>query len=267
MNRVIGKRALVTGGGSGIGRAVAHALSREGARVLVTDRHADVADTVASELRALGAQSWSLPLDVTDETAWQHALGVVQHTFGGLDVLVNNAGIGGTKSLLATSLEDWRAVLSVNLDGVFLGTRTGIEAMRRRPDRPRSSDGSIINISSVLGLVGMAEAAPYCASKGGVRLLTKVAALEAAAEGWGVRVNSVHPGFIRTPMLDEGMRRIGEQSGTAPAAVAEAIALLHPLGRLGQSDEVAAAVLYLASDEAAFVTGSELVVDGGYSAR
>jgi len=264
MNRLQGKVALVTGGASGIGLAAAVALAQEGASVVVTDVDLAGAESAAG---ALGGRALGLRHDAGDERDWQQAISATLQEFGHLDVLVNNAGIGTTKSLLETSLADWRAVMRVNLDGVFLGTRFGIEAMRPLPSRPRQSSGSIINVSSVLGLVGMAEAAPYGASKGGVRSLTKAAALECAAKSWQVRVNSIHPGFIATPMVETSLQRFAKEFGTDVEVQRKGIADLHPLGRLGSAEEVAAAIVFLGSDEAAFVTGSELVVDGGYTAR
>ena len=267
MSRVAGKVAIVTGAGAGIGRATVLALALEGADVVATDIDLVAAERTAGEARGPGRGSIALGLDTGEESHWHRVVDATLARFGRIDVLVNNAGIGPTKSLLETTLADWRAVMRVNLDGVFLGTRIAMEAMRATPERPRPAPGSIVNISSVLGQVGLAETAPYCASKAGVRLLTKAVALESAAKGWNVRVNSVHPGFIWTPMLQVGVQRMEAQAGSTPEVMQAAIAAMHPLGRLGESDEVAAAVLYLASDESAFVTGSELTIDGGYSAR
>ena len=267
MPRVAGKIAVVTGAGAGIGRATVLALAREGADTVATDIDLVAAERTALEAGKLGRQALALDHDAGDESHWQRVIEATLSRFGRIDVLVNNAGIGPTKSLLETSLADWRAVMRVNLDGVFLGTRIALDAMRETADRPRKSSGSIINMSSVLGQVGLAETAPYCASKAGVRLLTKAAALESAAKGWSVRVNSVHPGFIWTPMLQAGVERMAVQAGSTPEAMKSAIAALHPLGRMGEAEEVAAAILYLASDESAFVTGSELTIDGGYTAH
>jgi Dehydrogenases with different specificities (related to short-chain alcohol dehydrogenases) len=176
--------------------------------------------------------------------------------FRRLDVVVNNAGVALAKNVEYTTLQEWRWLLSINLDGVFLGTRFGIVAMRE------ARSGSIINLSSIEGLVGDANLAAYNASKGGVRLFTKSAALHCARSGYNIRVNSVHPGYVLTPMV-EGY---AESSGDAEAA-RKALVALHPLGRLGEPDEIAYGVLYLASDESKFVTGSELVIDGGYTAQ
>src|SRR5271170_4182942 len=195
MARVSDKIALVTGAASGIGCAAALALAREGAHVVATDIDRERAEDVANEIRRGNRGAIAVKHDARVEPEWKAAVDAAVREFGRLDVLVNNAGIGPSKPLLETSLEDWHAVMRINLDGVFLGVRIGVEAMRATPSRPRRGPGSIINLSSILGLVGMAETAAYSASKGGVRLLTKSAALECAEKGYEVRINSVHPGF------------------------------------------------------------------------
>jgi NAD(P)-dependent dehydrogenase (short-subunit alcohol dehydrogenase family) len=213
-----------------------------------------------------GAKAIGLRHDVRDEDQWRAVFDAAQKSFGRPDVLVNNAGIGPSKPLLETSLEEFRAVTAINLDAVFLGCRFGVEAMRATEAEPRAASASIINLSSILGLVGMATTAAYSASKGGVRLLTKTVALEAAANKWEIRVNSVHPGFTWTPMVQESVRRMAGQTGGEAETTRAAIAGLHPLGRMGLPEEIASAILFLASDESAFMTGSEMVVDGGYTA-
>jgi NAD(P)-dependent dehydrogenase (short-subunit alcohol dehydrogenase family) len=267
MNRVRDRIALVTGAATGIGRSTALALAREGAAVCVTDVAAAGAEAVAAEARALGVRAIAARLDVTQESDWQSVLARIATELGPLDVLVNNAGVPGPPSLLETTLAQWRETLAVNLDGVFLGTKHGIEAMRALPDRPRTRTASIVNVCSVLGLVGFPSSSAYAASKGGVRSFTKTAAIEAAANGWQVRVNTVHPGFVETPMLTAGLPELARKSGTTPEAIRAAIEAMHPLGRLASPDEVANTIVYLASDESAFVTGTELVIDGGYTAR
>lgn len=253
MGRTEGKVALVTGAASGIGRATALLLAREGARIAAADVDADGAERAASEVAAAGGEALALRLDVTVEESWQSAIEQVVGRFGRLDVLVNNAGVGnGGLALRDTSLERWREILAVNLDGVFLGIRHAVPAMAE------GGGGSIVNISSIYGVVGARNAGAYCASKGGVTLLTKAAALECAADGSGVRVNSVHPGYIETPM-------------TAPRFAdpdfKEAMLRRHPIGRFGRPEDISAAVLWLASDESAFTTGAELIVDGGFTAQ
>lgn len=266
MARVTDKIALVTGAAAGIGRSAALALADEGAHVVATDIDLDGAEAVANEIRRANRGAIAVKHDVGREPEWKSAIDAAVTEFGRLDVLVNNAGIGPSKPLLETSLEDWRAVMRVNLDGVFLGIRMGVEAMRATPSRPRSGPGSIINLSSVLGLVGMAETAAYSASKGGVRLLTKSTALECAEKGYEVRINSIHPGFTWTPMVQSAVKRMA----TAEAdenAVRLSLTALHPLGRMGTAEDIAAAIVFLASDESSFMTGAELVIDGGYTAR
>ena len=267
MNRLTNKVAFVTGAAAGIGRAAVLALAREGAHVVATDIDLDGVSSVAHEIRALGVRALAIKHDVGDEAGWQAATDATLGEFGQLDVLVNNAGIGPTKSLLETSLADWHSVMRVNLDGVFLGIRVGVEAMRPLPSRPRQNLGSIINLSSVLGLVGLPEAAAYSASKGAVRLLTKTVALECAAKGWNVRVNSIHPGFIATPMIERSVVQLAAASDVDVETVRNELVALHPLGHMGAAEDVAAAIVYLASEESAFMTGSELVIDGGYTAR
>ncbi|WNG58252.1 glucose 1-dehydrogenase [Archangium gephyra] len=251
--RVEGKVALVTGAASGLGKAAAAMLVREGARVALTDRNEAGVRSVAETLGS-SARAWTL--DVTREQDWQRVVDEVVATFGRLDVVVNNAGIGVSKDIETLSLEEWRLVHAVNLDGVFLGCKHAIRGMRQS-----GAKGSIINISSVAGLVGVDTLPAYCSSKAGVRLLTKSVALHCARKGYGIRCNSVHPTFIETPMVD-GLASLGGDMAVGKAKLSRMI----PLGHLGEPDDVAYAVLYLASDESKLMTGSELVVDGGSTA-
>ncbi|MCA3435816.1 MAG: SDR family oxidoreductase [Rhodobacter sp.] len=259
--RLAGRTAIITGAAAGIGAATARAFAREGATLVLTDIDGAGAAALAAELGGIG-----LTHDVRDEAAWAAVMAQTQDRCGRPDVLVNNAGIGPSKPLLDTTLDDFRAVTAINLDGVFLGCRFGAAAMRATPEVPRDRAAAIINVSSILGLVGMAGTAAYSASKGGVRLLTKTIAIEAASKGWMIRVNSVHPGFTWTPMVQEAVVRISAQTGDGTEATQAGIAGLHPLGRMGTPEEIAAAILFLASDESSFMTGSELVADGGYTA-
>lgn len=249
MGRVENKIAIVTGAASGIGKGCARRLVAEGARVVCTDKDARGAD-VAAELGATFRQ-----LDVTDEAAWQRAVDDTIREFGRLEILVNAAGVAVWGDIERTTLEQWRFVNQVNAEGTFLGCRAALGAMK-------ATGGSIVNISSVAGLVADADAPAYCASKGAVRLLTKSVALHAARRGYNVRCNSVHPSFIDTPMVDGVVA-----ASRDPSKMRTLVEKAAPLGRLGDVDDVAAAVLYLASDESKFVTGAELVVDGGLTAR
>jgi 3(or 17)beta-hydroxysteroid dehydrogenase len=249
--RLSRKVALVSGGARGIGAATARLFAQEGARVVLGDLLEPEGRIVEVEIGAGGGEAAFVHLDVTSERDWDHAVAMAASRFGRLDILVNNAGIGGAGRLEDTTLEDWNRVMDVNAKGVFLGTKAAIPAMRR------AGAGSIVNISSQLGLVGMDDSSPqYQASKGAVRLLTKLTALQYAKER--IRANSVHPGPIVTPMT-AGRR--------ADPATRERMVSRIPLGRYGEADEVAYGVLYLASDEARFVTGSELVIDGGWTAQ
>jgi 3(or 17)beta-hydroxysteroid dehydrogenase len=252
MGRVDGKVAIVTGAASGIGRACARRLAEEGARVVAADRD-EAGGTQTAML--LGPPHMFVALDVTDEAAWPRIVDDVVRTFGRLDILVNAAGIVVVADIEHTTLEQWRAVNAVNGDGVFLGCREAFRAMRA------AGGGSIINVSSVAGLVGRGELAAYCASKGAVRLLTKSVALHGARNGANIRCNSVHPGVIDTPMFDALAAAAPD-----PVAARKRFAGWNPQGRVGEVDDVAHLVVYLASDESKFVTGAELVVDGGATA-
>jgi len=256
-SRMAGKVALVSGAGSGLGAETARRLAEEGATVAVTDLRPAAADAVSGQIRAAGGRAQSMMLDVVNESLWRRAIERTEREFGKLDVLVNNAGTAEGTWIHKLTLEQWRRVQSINLDGVFLGIKIAAEAMQR------AGGGSIVNISSVAGLVGIGRgASAYCASKGGVTLLTRAAALEFAELKRNIRVNSVHPGFMQTPML-EGVISASRDPDTARQAMIDG----EPLGRLGEPADIANAVLYLASDESKFVTGSQLVVDGGYYAR
>jgi NAD(P)-dependent dehydrogenase (short-subunit alcohol dehydrogenase family) len=250
MKRLEGRVALVTGAASGIGRATEVRMAEEGATVVVTDVQDEAGEQTAAAIRDRGGSASYLQLDVTDERGWATAVERVLAEHGRVDVLVNNAGMGDLATIEETSLADWERTIAVDQTGVFLGTKTCADALKA------SGHGSVINISSIFGTSGGFGASPaYHAAKGAVRTLTKNVALHWAAEA--VRVNSIHPGFIRTPILDQAR-------GTE---VWDAMTASTPLGRLGEPEEVAAAVAYLASDDASFVTGAELDVDGGYIAR
>ena len=255
MNRMDGKVAIVTGAAQGIGLATAQLLASEGASVALTDLKAAEGTRVAGEITSAGGEVRFWPLDTTDEPGISRVFAEVVDTFGHLDVLVNNAGIAGTsKPTHEITLEEWNRVISVNLNGVFLCTKHAIDHMKR------NGGGSIINLSSIYGLVGAADAPPYHAAKGGVRLMSKTDAMIYAPDH--IRVNSVHPGFIWTPMVEQFLSSQGDLE-----AGRRAIDQLHPIGHMGDPDDIAYGILYLASDESKFVTGGELVIDGGYTAR
>lgn len=255
MGRVQGKVALVTGAAKGIGQACALLLAKEGAKVVVSDLDRAAGEAVAAKIVADGGEALFIQQDVTDEASWPAAIAATEARFGALHVLVNNAGIAIPGNAVDCTLADWRKTLAVNLDAVFLGTKYAIPAMTGK-------SGSIINISSIEGIIADPNLASYNASKGGVRIFTKSAALHCGKAGLKVRVNSVHPGYIWTPMVEDYIRSIGDvDKGRA------ALDALHPIGHVGDAMDVAFGVLYLASDESKFVTGSELVIDGGYTAQ
>lgn len=251
--RVAGKVALVTGGGSGIGRASALALAREGAAVVVTDLNGDTAEQTAAQARAAGGQARALAQDTTDEARWIAVMASIRATERRLDIVLNNAGVsGGGKLLKDTTLADWRFVNAANVEGVYLGTRHAIAAMEAA-----GNGGSVINVSSIYGKVGAVGSVAYNASKGAVCVFSKGAALECGAAGNGVRVNTIHPGFIETGMTAARLANNATRTWTLDRT---------PIGRLGQPEDIANGVLYLASDESSFVTGAELVIDGGFTA-
>jgi len=264
MDRVKGKVAIITGGAGALGKAQALLLAKEGAKVVVTDIIEIEGKKVVEEIRREGGKAIFLRHDVTSEQGWKEVIEKTLSEFARLDVLVNNAGVIARKPIEETSLEEWRWVMSVNLDGVFLGTKHAIGAMKR------SGGGSIINISSVAGIVGMvAETSAYNASKGAVRLFTKASAIQCskAGHGYNIRVNSVHPGFILTPMLEKMIRTEVENTGCSYEEAKKKREDWSPMGRLGDPEDVAYGVLYLASDESKYMTGAELVIDGGFTAQ
>ena len=259
MNDLEGRVALVTGGARGIGAASALALAAAGAKLVISD----ISDGNATAKSVDGVY---VRHDVTSETDWANAVAFAGKTFGGLDILVNNAGIFWMRPIAMTSLEDFRKMQQINVEGVFLGLKHAIPAIAARAQK-WDGGGSIINLSSVAGLVGSANTLSYNASKGAVRLMTKAAALECADMGLNIRVNSLHPGIIDTPMMDSAIAGLAKATGKTIEAERERMARRHPLGRLGRDIDIANAVKFLASDAAAFMTGSEVVVDGGMTAN
>ncbi len=255
MNRVKGKIAVVTGGAMGIGRAVSMLLAREGAKVAVADINETALQKTVAEITAQGGTAAGWKLDVANENNVREVIAEVEKQYGPITVLVNNAGIAGaSKPTHELTSEEWDAVINVNVKGVFFCTKHVIPSMFK------AGIGSIINLSSIYGLVGAADIPPYHASKGAVRLMTKTDALYYAPKK--IRVNSIHPGFITTPLV-EGFLKTSENAEAGRSMLAG----LHPLGHLGEPDDIAYGALYLASDESKFSTGSELVIDGGYTAR
>ena len=254
--RVAKKVSLITGGGAGIGKACCEVLAEEGAIVVITDVDAESGEALAEEIRGKGQQASFIAQDVTKEEDWDRVIGHIEKEFGQLDVIVNNAGVVIPKTMEDTSLEEWRWLMSINLDGVFVGTKKAAASMRRT-----GTQGSIINMCSIEGIIGEPLCPAYNASKGGVRTFTKCAALDCAPDK--IRVNSVHPGYILTPLIEGSLAKM-EDGGKA---FKEAIEAKHPLGHMGEPMDVAYGVLYLASDESKFCTGSELIMDGGYLAQ
>ncbi len=255
MKRVEGKVALVTGGAMGIGEATCCLLAREGAQVAVTDINVAAGEEVAQRIVESGGKARFYHHDVAKQEDWQRVMKEVTSDLGPLDILVNNAGIVIVGTVEDATLADWRKTQEINMESVFIGTQEAIAMMKDR-------GGSIVNISSVMGLVGGTIEAAYCASKGGVRMFTKASAIHCAEQGYGIRINSVHPGYIMTPLLVNA-------ASTLPNAedILKELISRHPVGHLGEADDIAYGILYLASDESKFVTGSELVIDGGYTAR
>jgi NAD(P)-dependent dehydrogenase (short-subunit alcohol dehydrogenase family) len=255
--QVAGKVALVTGGASGIGEACCETLAREGAKVVVTDLDETGGGDVVERIKKAGGEAMFLAQDVTDEARWQPVIDATLKAYGRLDVLVANAGIGIMTPIVDMTLADWRRQQAINLDGVFLTVKYGIPAMRK------SGGGSIIMMSSVAGLRGAPMLAAYSATKGGVRLFAKSVALECAAAGDKIRVNSVHPGIIATPIwgkIPTGARGAGHNQPINPR---ERVPGVVPLARVGEAQDIANGVLFLASDQSSYVTGTELVIDGG----
>jgi NAD(P)-dependent dehydrogenase (short-subunit alcohol dehydrogenase family) len=248
--RLENKVVLISGGAKGMGAVEAKMFAKEGAKIVIGDLLEAEGKQVEAEINEIGAECLFVPLDVTDEEQWKQAVAAAVARFGKLDVLVNNAGIFLSNRIEDTTTDEWDQVMDINAKGVFLGAKAAIPAMRE------AGGGSIINLSSVAGLVGAAYSSAYTASKGAVRLFTKSTAIQYAADG--IRSNSVHPGVIQTDMTAGAI--------SDPKFKAERVDPT-PLARLGQPEDVAYGVLYLASDESSFVTGAELVIDGGWTAQ
>ncbi len=255
MDRVKSKIAVVTGGAMGIGRSACVLLAREGAVVAVTDVVEDKGHKAATAIEQAGGKARFWRLDVSRESEVQSVFGEIERELGGIDVLVNNAGISGVdKPTHEITEEEWDHLMGINVKGVFLCTKHAIPAMKRR------GGGSIINLSSIYGIIGAGDIPPYHASKGAVRLMTKNDALIYARDR--IRVNSVHPGFIWTPLVE----KLAADRGSV-AEIRKSLDARHPIGHVGEPDDIGWGIVYLASNESKFVTGSELVIDGGYTAQ
>ena len=266
MQRLEGRTALVTGAARGIGAATARRLASEGARIVIADLLDEPGTKTAAAIVAAGGQAEYLHADVSREADWQAACALAKSRFGGLDILVNNAGVVFAASVEETTLEDWQRMHAVNVEGVFLGIRVCTPLLKEGGAR-LPGGAAIVNLSSIAGLVGSPRMPAYSASKGAVRLLTKSVALEYGQKKYPIRINSVHPGVIDTDMgqmvVDLVMKRMAKDEAGARALLVSQ----HPIGRLGKAEDVANVIAFLCSDDAAFVTGSELVVDGGYTAQ
>jgi len=267
MKRLEGRVALVTGAMRGIGLGIAERYIQEGARVVLSDLSASTADEAAALVSKLGANASYLQLDVAQESSWQAAEKSLRATHGRLDILVNNAGIDCTGAIESMEYSAWRRIMSINCDGVFLGTKT-FTALMAESGKSTRWGSSIINISSIMGMVGFVEASPYNASKGAVRLFTKSVALEYAKKRTPIRVNSIHPGFVKTPLMDIGMQKFVDRGlAEKPQDLFDAIAAQTPIGRLAEPSEIAGVAYFLASDDSSYCTGAEFVVDGGWTAQ
>ena len=267
MNRIDGKVAFLSGAARGIGGATATLMASVGAKVVIGDVLEERGRQTVREIEAAGGQATFVPLDVTQEASWTAALDTTVKQYGGLDILVNNAGIFVGKGVEDASMDDWHRLVAVNLTGVVLGTRVALPHLKARAkDSPHGS--AIVNLASVAGLVGSQLDPLYSLTKGGVTLFTKSTALEFGRKGYRVRVNSIHPGVIDTDMGQQTFAMRAQALGTNDTEATRKLSTsMHPIGRLGLADDIAKGIVFLASDDAGFMTGAGLVVDGGYTAQ
>jgi NAD(P)-dependent dehydrogenase (short-subunit alcohol dehydrogenase family) len=258
MGRLTGKVALVTGGALGIGAATVKLFAAEGAQVVLADINKAAAEKIVDEVRAAGGAATFVALDVSHEDDWRRAMSETLRLYGKLNVLVNNAGISLGHDIEETTLDEWEHLMGINATGVFLGMKHGIAAMKQNGEQC-----SIINRSSIDGQIGEAGLFAYCASKGAVTIMTKSAALATGAKGYTIRVNSVHPGYVHTPLTEKE----ASDFGLAPDEYFEKVGAQHPIGFIGEPIDIAYLDLYLASDESRWVTGAEFTIDGGWTAQ
>lgn len=258
MSRLEGKVAIITGGALGIGEADSVLFAREGARVVIADINREAGERLAQTIREEGGEATFFQIDVSQENDWKKLFASALDTYGKVNILVNNAGVSLGKDIEETTLDEWNWLMGINSTGVFLGTKHAIANMK-----DNGENCSIVNRSSIDGQVGEAGLAAYCASKGSVTLLTKSAALCCGEKGYRIRVNSVHPGYVHTSLTEKE----AADSGLSKEAYFEKVGRMHPIGYIGKPMDIAYADLYLASDESLFSTGSEITVDGGWTAQ
>lgn len=258
MNRLSGKVAIISGGAMGIGEADAKLFTKEGAKVVVADVNETEGKRVAEEIRQDGGEAIFVKLDVSKEEDWKIVIAETLKVYGKLNIVVNNAGVSLGKNIEETTLEDWDWLMGINATGIFLGTKYAIQAMKENGERC-----SIVNRSSIDGQIAEPGLFAYCASKGAVTILTKSAALYCGEKGYKIRVNSVHPGYVHTALTEKE----AADSGLIPDEYFAKVGKMHPIGYIGQPIDIAYADVYLASDESIFVTGSELTIDGGWTAQ
>jgi NAD(P)-dependent dehydrogenase (short-subunit alcohol dehydrogenase family) len=267
MVRLQGKVALISGAARGIGAETARKMAAAGAAVVIGDVLAERAHEVAQEIRKAGGKGLALSLDVTVEASWTAAVAAATNEFGKLDILVNNAGIFLGKDLMDATMEDWNRLVAINMTGVWLGTKVCAPTLAES-GKASPHGAAIVNLASIAGIVGSQIDPLYSMTKGGVTLFTKSAALSFGRKGWKIRVNSIHPGVIETDMGAQTFASRARQTGSNDVDGARSVALKqHPIGRLGVAEDIALGILFLASDEAGFMTGSGMVVDGGLTAQ